>query len=199
VFVTMKLPDSLQVAGTDQLDLYLAMCTTHDASRLGRVLCTPVRIVCANTQRAAFADNTGEYTFRHSGDVLGKIADVRDALGLVPVYLDQFQEAAEKMIERELEWPQLQQISEQLWPLEEDDSETTFLKQMARDRDLKFLFEEAPTQEAIRGTAWAGYQAITEWLDHKQPAQSANHRAHKVLADSGISGVKQRAFALLNA
>lgn len=48
VFVTMKLPDSLRVAGTDQLDLYLAMCTSHDASRVGRVLVTPVRIVCAS-------------------------------------------------------------------------------------------------------------------------------------------------------
>ena len=46
VFVTMKLPDSMRVAGVDDLDLYLAMCTSHDASRLGRVLVTPVRVVC---------------------------------------------------------------------------------------------------------------------------------------------------------
>jgi len=199
VFVTMKLPDTLRIAGKDAMDLYLAMCTSHDASRLGRVLCTPVRIRCANTQRAAFANNTGEYTFRHSGDILGKLADVRDALGLVPVYLDQFQEAAEKMIEQQLEWDQLQAIAAELWPLGQEDSETAFLKQLGRERDLKYLFEEAPTQEGIHGTAWGGYQAITEWLDHKQPAQSANHRAHKVLSDNAVAETKKHAFDLLAA
>ena len=197
VFVTMKLPDTMRIAGIDAMDLYLAMCTSHDASRLGRVLCTPVRIVCANTQAAAFENNVGEYTFQHSGDILGKLADVREALQLVPVYLDQFQTEAEKMIEKQLEWEQLQRISDELWPLDEDDKETAFLKMMGRERDLKHLFEEAPTQENIRGTAWAGYQSITEWLDHKQPAKSDYHRANKVLGDGTVAATKKRAFDLV--
>ena len=197
VFVTMKLPDTIRIAGTDAMDLYLAMCTSHDASRLGRVLCTPVRIVCANTQAAAFTNNTGEYTFRHSGDILGKLADVRAALGLVPVYLDQFQAEAEKMIDKQLEWEQLQRIADELWPLGEEDPESAFLKKMARERDLRYLFEDAPTQEAIRGTAWAGYQAITEWLDHRQPAKSDYHRANKVLSDGTVTAAKKRAFDLV--
>ena len=197
VFVTMKLPDTMRVAGVDTMDLYLAMCTSHDASRLGRVLCTPVRIVCANTQAAAFANNVGEYTFRHSGDIEGKLTDVREALNLVPVYLDQFQEEAEKMIAKQLEWDQLQRISDELWPLDEDDKEAAFLRKLGRERDLKHLFEQAPTQENIRGTAWAGYQAITEWLDHKQPAKSDYHRANKVLADGTVTATKKRAFDLV--
>ena len=197
VFVTMKLPDTMRVAGVDTMDLYLAMCTSHDASRLGRVLCTPVRIVCANTQAAAFANNVGEYTFRHSGDIEGKLTDVREALHLVPVYLDQFQEEAEKMIDKQLAWDQLQRIADELWPLGDDDPEAAFLKKMARERDLKYLFEESPTQDTIRGTAWGGYQAITEWLDHKQPAKSDYHRANKVLADGTVTATKKRAFDLI--
>lgn len=199
VFVTMKLPDHLRIAGVDDLDLYLAMCTSHDASRQGRILVTPIRIVCANTQRAAFADNRGEYTFRHSGDIDGKLTDVRQALGLVPVYLDQFQEAAERMIEQQLEWEQLRRVAEQVWPLGDDDPESAYLKHLARDHELRRLFEEATTTEAIRGTAWGGYQAITEWLDHHQPARSDHHRAHKVLTDGAIPRAKQTAFTLLTA
>ena len=197
VFVTMKLPDTMRIAGIDTMDLYLAMCTSHDGSRLGRVLCTPVRIVCANTQAAAFADNVGEYTFRHSGDIAGKLTDVREALGMVPVYLDQFQTEAEKMIDKQLEWDQLQRIAEQLWPLDDEDGETAYLKKLGRERDLQYLFEEAPTQENIRGTAWAGYQAITEWLDHKQPAKSEHHRANRVLTDAAVTTTKKRAFDLV--
>jgi phage/plasmid-like protein (TIGR03299 family) len=197
VFVTMRLPQTMRIAGVDEIDLYLAMCTSHDASRLGRVLVSPTRVVCANTMRAAFADNVGEYTFRHSGDILGKLQDVRDALNLVPVYLDQFQAEAEKMIEQQLEWDQLQAIAEQLWPLGNDDGEPAYLKRMARERDLKHLFEQAPTQQNIRGTALAGYNAIVEWLDHFQPARGEGHRAHKVLTDGTVTATKQKAFALL--
>jgi phage/plasmid-like protein (TIGR03299 family) len=196
-FVTMKLPDTMRIAGIDAMDLYLAMCTSHDGSRLARVLVTPVRIVCANTQAAAFANNVGEYTLRHSGDIIGKLAEVREALNLVPVYLDQFQTEAEKMIDKQLEWEQLQHIADELWPLDDDDKEAAFLKKLARDRDLRYLFEEAPTQEQIRGTAWAGYQAVTEWLDHKQPAKSDYHRANKVLADGMVTAIKKRAFDLV--
>jgi phage/plasmid-like protein (TIGR03299 family) len=197
VFVTMKLPDTMRIAGVDDMDLYLAMCTSHDGSRLARVLVTPVRIVCANTQAAAFANNVGEYTLRHSGDIVGKLSEVRQALGLVPVYLDQFQAEAEKMIDKQLEWDQLQRIADQLWPLDDDDTEAAFLRKMARERDLKYLFEQAPTLENIRGTAWAGYQAITEWLDHKQPARSDYHRANKVLTDGTVTAIKKRAFDLV--
>jgi phage/plasmid-like protein (TIGR03299 family) len=197
VFVTMKLPDTMMVAGIDAMDLYLAMCTSHDGSRLARVLITPVRIVCANTQAAAFGNNVGEYAFSHSGDIEGKLAEVRDALKLVPVYLDQFQAEAERLIEKQLEWEQLQRIADELWPLDEDDKEAAFLKKMGRERDLKYLFEEAPTQEPIRGTAWAGYQSITEFLDHKQPAKSDYHRANKVLTDGTVTTLKKRAFDLV--
>jgi hypothetical protein len=52
VFVTMRLPQTLRIAGVDEVDLFLAMCTSHDASRLGRVLVSPTRVVCY-----AVADN----------------------------------------------------------------------------------------------------------------------------------------------
>ncbi|GGN93914.1 hypothetical protein GCM10010112_82720 [Actinoplanes lobatus] len=198
VFVTMRLPQTMRVAGVDDLDLYLAMCTTHDGSRQIRILVTPVRIVCANTQAAAFGDNVGEYALRHTGDVTAKLTDIRQALNLVPVYLDRFQAEAEHMIEQQLEW-QLQAVAGRLWPLDDDASEQAFLRTMARDRDLRMLFEQAPTQENIRGTAWAGYQAIVEWLDHFQPTADDDARAVKVLTDGTTHGLKKRAFDLVRA
>ncbi|WP_229070799.1 DUF932 domain-containing protein [Actinoplanes sp. DH11] len=198
VFVTMKLPTSMRIAGIDDMDLYLAVCTSHDGSRATRILATPVRIVCANTQAAAFRNNVGEYALRHSGDISGKLAEIRAALKLVPVYLDQFQAEAEKMIEQQLEWEQLQRIAAHLWPADDDTTAATD-KRNSRDDDLRHLFTQAPTQAGIHGTAWAGYQAIVEWLDHHQPAKSDLHRANRVLTDSTITRTKRRAFDLLSA
>src|SRR4029434_839028 len=55
-FVTMKLPQQIILPGTngfDAVELSLAAMSSHDGSAAWRVIVTPVRIVCANTQRMA--------------------------------------------------------------------------------------------------------------------------------------------------
>ena len=47
VFITMRLPDGVRIAGIDDLDIYLALTTSHDGSTALRVDATPVRVVCA--------------------------------------------------------------------------------------------------------------------------------------------------------
>ncbi|GAB3863696.1 hypothetical protein GCM10029963_72870 [Micromonospora andamanensis] len=46
VFVTMKLPTAMRIAGVDDMDLYLAATTSHDGTAALRLDATPVRIVC---------------------------------------------------------------------------------------------------------------------------------------------------------
>ncbi|GGL20253.1 DUF932 domain-containing protein [Mangrovihabitans endophyticus] len=98
VFVTMKLPDTMTIAGADRLDLYLIGTTSHDGTAALRVDASPIRVVCANTQRAAFAHAVGHYTFRHTSNVGSQISQAREALGLMWKYLDTFQQAAERML-----------------------------------------------------------------------------------------------------
>ena len=56
---------------------------------------------------------------------------------------------------------------------------------------------------SIRGTNWAGSQAITEYLDHampvngKTPADKAINRAVRTI-DGSVVETKNRAFALLS-
>ena len=83
VFVTMKLPNAMEIAGVDRMDLYLAATTSHDGTASLRLDATPVRIVCANTQRMAYARSQGSYTFRHTSNVHAQISEAREALGLV--------------------------------------------------------------------------------------------------------------------
>ena len=78
----MKLPSTMRVAGVDDLDLYLAATTSHDGTAALRVDATPVRIVCANTQRAAFDRTRGFYVFRHTSNVHSQISQASEAIGL---------------------------------------------------------------------------------------------------------------------
>ena len=62
------------------------------------------------------------------------------------------------------------------------------------------LWRNSPTAEAIRGTRWAAYQAVTEYTDHYAPvADKANARAaraERAISSANVAAVKARAFEL---
>ncbi|MFI6263260.1 DUF932 domain-containing protein [Micromonospora sp. NPDC051006] len=196
VFVTLKLPDSMEIAGVDRMDLYLIGTTSHDGTAALRVDASPIRVVCANTQRAAFAHAVGHYTFRHTSNVTSQIAQAREALGLMWTYMDTFEKAADRMLQTEMTMREFENVVAQVWPVKDNASEKTRNNAKERLGTLKYLITEADTQRAIAGTCWAGYQAITEYLDHYQQAKDATTRANRVV--TGKAGdLKVAAFNLL--
>ncbi|MEU8660633.1 DUF932 domain-containing protein [Actinoplanes philippinensis] len=196
VFVTMKLPEAMKLADVDEIDLYLAATTSHDGTASLRVDATPVRIVCANTQRMAYKRSKGSYTFRHTSNVKTKISEAREAIGLVWKHFTAFEAEAEKMINETLTMGEFEKIVAQVWPLADDASDATKNNAKQRMGTLRYLIRDADTQKAIKGTRWAGYQAITEFVDHFAPAKSDEARATRALTNAGTD-IKGRAFELL--
>lgn len=197
VFVTMKLPAGMRVAGVDDLDLYLAATSGHDGTQSLRVDATPVRIVCANTQRAALRDTKGYYVFRHTSNVHQQIAQCREAMGLMWTYLDDFQAEAEKMLNETLTMGEFEKIVAQLWPVADNASDTTRNNAKKRASTLRYLIRDADTQAAIKGTRWAGFQAVTEYVDHYFPAKDDAVRATRAVTGP-IAEIKNHAFELLS-
>ena len=195
VFVTMKLPKAMEIAGVDRMDLYLAATTSHDGTASLRLDATPVRIVCANTQRMAYERSLGSYVFRHAPTITAKIGEARQALGLVWKRFAAFETEAEKMINESLTMGEFEKITAQLWPLADDASDIAKNNAKQRTSSLRYLIRDADTQKAIKGTRWAGYQAVTEYIDHFAPATSDAVRATRALTGKGAD-LKARAFEL---
>ncbi|MFD7874159.1 DUF932 domain-containing protein [Streptomyces sp. NPDC059766] len=63
------------------------------------------------------------------------------------------------------------------------------------------LFVHADTQAGIRGTRWAGYNALTEYANHVAPvrgktsAERADARAERVISGAA-NDLMEKAFAL---
>jgi phage/plasmid-like protein (TIGR03299 family) len=196
VFVTMKLPKTMSIAGVDNLDLYLAATTSHDGTSALRLDATPVRIVCANTQRMAYERSQGSYTFRHTSNITAKIAEAREALGLMWKHFETFEAEAEKMLNETLTMGEFEKIVAQVWPVAEDASDITRNNAKQRTATLRYLIRDADTQKPIRGTLWAGYQAITEYVDHFDKASTETVRARRAVTGAGAD-LKARAVELL--
>lgn len=206
VFVTMKLPEHMLVGDVDRVDLYIAAMNSHDGSAPFRFVVTPIRVVCANTQRAALNKAVSTFSIRHTRSAKSNIEAARQALSLAFKFQDQFQLAAEQMIQQTMAEDHFRNYIDKLFPAPAKDATTRVHDTYREKRNtLDFLFTEANTNAPIRGTRWAGYQAVTEYIDHYAPTQrnqwADNENTARALSSLGKNSVnlKHQAFALANA
>src|SRR4051794_24779737 len=178
VFITMQLPETLRIGGTDAVDLNIAALNSHDGSGAFRILVTPVRVVCANTQAAALAAHASSFSIRHTRNAKAAVTAARDALGLTFDYVEAFEAEAERLIATVLTDGQFDDLIEATFgPLDPDASRRSKQADADRHDALSFLFHDADTQAGIRGTAWAGYQAVAEYVDHYAPVRAKHDAA----------------------
>ncbi|MFD7284019.1 DUF932 domain-containing protein [Streptomyces sp. NPDC059862] len=200
VFLTMKMPQSLRIGGNDQVDLYIAAFNSHDGSSKFRIVVTPIRVVCANTQRAAIQGARSSFAVAHTAGAKARIAQARSALGLTFKYAEEFEKAAQRMIDAEMTLSELKSVVDELWPVK-DDSPRAKTNQRQRWGAISNLFEHADTQAGIRGTRWAGYNALTEYANHVAPARGksdadkAAARAERIISGAA-NDLMEKAFAL---
>lgn len=199
VVVTMKVPKSIKIAGTDGMDLYIAVINYHDGHGSFTVLATPVRIVCANTEAMALGNYKRMIKIRHTATATASVEEARRALEMAGDYLDAIEVEAERMINEPLTTGELEKVIDRIWPLA---SLGKMAATMSTNRrlDIVTLFTEADTQANCRGTRWAGYNAITEYLDHRLAVRGADDefaaRASRSLL-GGVDDKKQEAFKML--
>jgi phage/plasmid-like protein (TIGR03299 family) len=205
VFVTMKLPDTMSVGGVDKVDLYIAGLNSHDGTSAYNILVSPVRVVCANTQSYALRNFEAKHPIRHTSSATKKIELVRQSLGLAFKYAEELQVEADKMIDTAQTEAQFLEIVNQIWTPDDEPSKRAVTVAAERTAKLVDLFSVAPTQANIRGTRWAGLQAVTEYMDHFAPVHSgqrdeATQRAERVLVGSTAASksTRQKAFDLFS-
>lgn len=196
VFVTTKLPDTMTIGGVDKVDLMLSAMTSHDGTKSTRFIAGGVRIVCANTQRAAEATALATASIRHTSGQSGYVAKVQEQLGLAFKGYDDLAAEFERMIQTDQTDAEFQSLIDATFypdgkvPTEKGHGLTLKTK---RDETLMGLWADADTQANIRGTVYAGYQSVIEYLDHFAPVQGASDDAAKAAvkrAERVLSGTQ---------
>lgn len=199
VFYCAKLPEQMLIGGVDAHDLYVTAMNGHDGSLALSVIASPVRVVCWNTAQAAMASARQRWTTRHTKGATKAIEDARRGLDMTFRFNEAFQAEADRMINETLTTGEFEKIVEGLFPVEDDAAKRTQTNSIERMGIMRGLFADADTQANIRGTRWAGYNAITEYVDHFRPAAGkgdeakAISRARAALTGDGAT-LKNEAF-----
>lgn len=198
VFVTMRLPGHISVGGVDRIDNYIAAVNSHDGSSSFRLMVTPIRLVCENMMNIALSKAEKSMTIRHtSGAAQRKVTQARQALDIVFDYLDDFQTTANRLINTELTQIEFEKMIAKEFGAGENASAAARTRAESRVDELMTLYFDSYTHEAVRDTAWAALNTLTEWSDHFAPVRGGEEDLRRADRALFAPGFKDRATAMV--
>ena len=164
-FMCFKMPDVITVAGNDAAELWLTIYTSYDASSPTTLVVGPVRTVCQNTWNYNLRNAVAKYTVKRTANAKLNVQQARDCLKMARKYANEISGIADNLASQKMTTTQFRDLITKLWGPEDGAHKSALTKWETKADKLVELFAVAPTQEPIRGTAWAGVQAVTEYLD----------------------------------
>jgi phage/plasmid-like protein (TIGR03299 family) len=158
---------------------FMALLNNHDGSGACKVTMTQVRVVCWNTFQAASAegDRTGrQFSFRHVGDVMGRIEDAKIALKGLRSEVDEYVELCAELGAVEVTDEMADRYLSEFLPSPRENGQQCTDRvhdNVERARAVfRGIYNDSITTDSIRGTGFGLLQASTEYLDHARAYQS---------------------------
>lgn len=200
IWILAKLPQTAAVKGVDPVNNYLLLMNGHDGSMALRMHWTPIRVVCWNTLQLALGRQTGSAFYaRHTEGITQRVKEAKEMLGFAVNAFDGFMAQAERIASMSYLKADLDNFLKEV--LEFDpaklDEEQTRGRKAAFSRINELVEVGAGLQQPeIRGTRWAVYNAITEYIDHERPTTAQGGRLDVAWFGAG-QDIKARAWELI--
>jgi phage/plasmid-like protein (TIGR03299 family) len=211
---------------------YMLLSNGHAGNRRVHIMPTTVRVVCANTLRAATegrkrkilmgkdtittADLSNGFALRHTANVNDAMKRVQEAYASTTNAWKATEEAMRFLASKELTRQNMAKLLVETFTEDasDDDEEpkdegerAAEIRRMREDRLAAILDSKTCAIGKLAGTAYAGLQALTEYIDHELPTQirgeyEDRNRAIGLrrLASTNFGGdgdkLKSRAFGL---
>jgi phage/plasmid-like protein (TIGR03299 family) len=159
----------IQIAGDDVVRKFIMLSNSHDGSTAIRVGFTPVRIVCANTLKAAHnSDVSRLLRIRHTRNAQSALMDIQNAVDLINQEFSATAELYRSMASKQINKNDLKAyVKVVLGHTMADDQLSTRAKNQI-DRVISlFEYGRGNNLPGVKGTVWAAYNAVTEYLTHE--------------------------------
>lgn len=196
--MAFKLPEGIKVGGEDPYDVYLFVGNSfnRETSLWGCV--APIRIECTNQAAATFGQYACRFLIPHRGDMEGKVADARKTLEITGTFTQEYAKAAEQMLGTPMAGAEVEEFLRELFPtpadIKTDRGEDAW---DARRHQIGTVIRSGERNTVGRGTRYAAYNGVVEWVDHYAPATSPTRRAARLVDGGTAERVKVDAVRLL--
>lgn len=173
----------------DRLDLNLLVKNAHDGSSALTFALTPMRLDCTNALPAAIRNADRVWKISHTPNAQDRVNLAVESIKLAVGYQEKFAAAAQSMMDQPMVDAEFAKIVSGLWKVAPDAEGKVADRKREIQAQVIDLFRNSPTMEHIRGTRWAGYNAVTEYLDHYRPVKGQEDVAR---AEGALEGPNVR-------
>jgi phage/plasmid-like protein (TIGR03299 family) len=189
VWLLAKPPFELDLPGGKAIPFVL-LRNTHDGSAAMRAAATPVRVVCWNTLTAALGSASASISLRHTRNVRERMAQAREVLGLAEGAAIRMEQSAARLAAVRFDDLAVSGFWHALFP---DATNPTAQTRVETHRsEISDIYHgSALGQDAVRGTAWGVFQAVTAYHDHTIAANSRG--AKRPAAEKRFERIMDRA------
>lgn len=181
---------SAEIIPGDFVDCYVLCYTAHDGSSAFRMFPTIVRVVCANTAAAAIRGGKGKgMSIRHTKNMRGRIEQAKEQLRWGFSNVDQTVETYKKLSTIQITSKQAQDFAKFVACYGGvKDEEATRVKNKIENITHKIYAGKGQSGEIrnVRGTAWAAFNGMTEYLNYDKPAKGGSDIARMENRLNGI-------------
>lgn len=187
--------------GPDEIKEYLTLTLNHAGKAAVRWNPTTVRVVCKNTMMLSRRGSEG-LTLRHTTSGEERYKSAVAALTQARAGIREWREQARTLYARPLSASRVKAFAAELFPSAHSaDSDLSPRLEGMRSRVID-LFDDGKGNYAVRGTAWAALNAVTEYVDHHRATRRTgdNSTEDSRLASAWIgtgAALKRRALDLL--
>lgn len=194
VGVTFRIPSadiSVPGDGGGFLPMYLLLSNSHDGNSSVTGHVGPVRMACTNMVRLFIRSAVSSFRIRHTSGVEGKVAAMRDALGITFRYKTAVEEQIDRLMNTTLVESQVDEILRAAFPIREEATEKQ--RENSVQHALMANWQSSPTIDEIRGTGWGVVNAVNEYFEHLQPVRTTTFDRDSVRGISILQGTAYQA------
>ena len=172
VWILAKLDGIAEIVKDDPVEKYLLLVTSHDGSLALQIHTTPVRVVCGNTMTAALARGRQYISIKHTASVHRRIEEAQKALAKGEAYFDDMVAEARQFSRHLMTDKDMTAFAKALLKIYPTSHKVNSQTEAA-EREINELFIVGRGQDnpLVRGTAWAAYNAVTEYIDYRSRVQ----------------------------
>ncbi len=161
VWVLAAIPKELRVFD-DISKPYVLLTNSHDGSQSLRMIPTSIRVVCKNTLNLALREGSQGMTIRHTGSLQDRVQQARRAFGILTERFDRYQTELNALVGKALSVAEADSYFASFF----DEEAKTTKSNLAK---IKINFDNGLNSlRGIRHTAWAAYNAVSEFADHQK-------------------------------
>jgi phage/plasmid-like protein (TIGR03299 family) len=195
VWILAKLPGEIRVKGDDVSEKFLLLSNSHDGESSVQLKFTPIRVVCQNTLTMAL--NSGRTVkISHNSSLKKRMEKAKENLGIITNRFQNIEKEFQRLAEIQMTGNRLAGYLSEVFPMPADEADELAKKrvELAR-RDSQMFFETGRGNNLanIRGTLWAAYNGIAEFIDYGKTRRNRSQRLDNIWFGGGYL-TKARAF-----